>query len=196
MRLNKQIKSKIIDAAVEGAIKKRISQLKEMESALADAIYSDQFGGHSAYMDKAPDGFFVAKRSFQLYIRLADKKRSTMPYDNEEYPYRCNNDITMTATRRLPYTALQGIYLDHDHPLAIKAKAIMTKHKQLWTGKKELQQQIAAMVNSHYTTERLLETWPECATYIPKPPATEQKLPAVTADQINNKIACLATGTC
>lgn len=196
MRLNKQIKSKIIDAAVDGAIKKRIATLKDEELALADAIYMDQFGEHANYMGNAPEGFFVEKRSLQLYIRPTDKKHSPLPYHTDENPYRCTTGINMTKTRRVPYTALQGIYLDHDHPLAIKAKAIMTKHKQLWTGKKELQQQIAAMVNSHYTTERLLETWPECATYIPKPPATEKKLPAVTADQINNKIACLATGTC
>ncbi|WP_275098097.1 Nmad5 family putative nucleotide modification protein [Sedimenticola hydrogenitrophicus] len=196
MRLNKQIKTKIIEAAVEGAIKKRIAQLKDMESALADAIYSDQFGRHAEYMGKAPEGFFVAKRSFQLYIRAADKGRSPIPYDNDERPYRCDSSVTMTATRRMPYTSLQGIYLDHDHPLAIEARAIMDKHKRLWTGKKELQQQIAAMVNSHYTTERLLETWPEAAPYIPKPPVTENRLPAVTADQINHRIACVAAGNC
>ncbi|WNO24197.1 hypothetical protein Scuro_36 [Acinetobacter phage Scuro] len=215
MRLNKEIRQKIVDNAYKASpIPAAKKELTSRSVALSERVRLDSLQAFNAgdldtnlaTAEKEviellkrrgiPDNFIPSRifsRDKEIYVGLGESKVTLyfngMVYKNGRHSYGTIVDgDNWVGTQKFKST--QFMQYDADHEFTQEYRSICNDAKDLETKEKVLRETVKATLDSFYTTERLLEEWPEAKDLIPKEvEAAAKPMPlALQTEELNKLI--------
>ena len=172
MRLTKEIKRNIREAAVKAAMAKKTAALKKRAADLGDRVYEDYYGVYLQTISKLPETFFNRHEEADLEWRT-DRRHT----------------LRVEMSRCRPFAAIHRPYytptVELTRPDFIAAA---TKLKEDWKAfavlENELRSKIQGLLAPITTLKRLREIWPEGEPFFPGE-QTIVNAPMVVADEVN-----------
>lgn len=187
MRLNKEIRQKIVDNAYKAssipAAKKELTR-RSME--LSEKVRIASFGEHGDLTDKIkaleaefkalivrrgiPENYDIdttlRSRSYAVYCKLGEGYKSlrfdgTINEDVYVYGGKGKNQI-------VGHLSGSDLHYPADHEYTQEYRAICNEAKELDSKEETIRNTVAATLESFKTVEKLLEEWPEAKILIPK----------------------------
>lgn len=186
MRLNKEIRQKIVDNAyLASTIPAAKKDLTRRSIELAEAVRLDSIGGK-----EVDDSLRAAEKEIKLILKkrgIPEEFHPNKIFDRKTYVYvefggesfsldfsghitkhrewlvigdNARDNYRFSNTERTPYPS--------DHVFVLEYTSIVAEAEKLRDDEKILRAQVAGAVNSFNTTENLLDRWPEAAALIPK----------------------------
>ena len=196
MKLNKEIRQKIIENAMEKAgFTKRLKSIVQSRAEWAEKVRVESLGGK----EKINELDALQLSLNELYAQVPEKLRNQSPKIRIDYEMENLNVAGLRPTcyfngeldRCLPHVekiAVRNYVLLADNPLTEEFHKIhetQETYNQDWD---TLFHQVKAVVDSVSTTERLLKVWPESVELIPESAAPRSSLPAVQISELNSLI--------
>lgn len=211
MRLNKEIRSKIVDNAyLESSIPAAKKELTARSVALSEKIRLASLETPTLDDDlksaekeiklilkkrgipdtQAPDRLF--RRSGSMYVRLGDENVNVYLSGSMEKTSNSRSDTVILGDSSIPYKFTGKVSQNYDanHPFTQEYRKLRDDAIQLQEDEKVLRNTVQATVDSFYTIEKLLEQWPEAKVLIPKDvERASAPMPlALQTDVLNNLI--------
>lgn len=156
-RLTKQIRAKIVESASKGVFAIELKQIENRLQEIGDKLFWKHIIKPEQYavVEKLPADFFVRLDQIACYLGAAGEKAK-------------RRVIPMTEMRRFPaWAGMHSCPTITDIGLTREIEKIESEKGAVEANKKEIVQQIKAVVQSVSTVKRLLEVWPECEAFIP-----------------------------
>lgn len=185
MRLNKEIRQKMIDKAYElSAIPQARKELTKRSIALSEAVRLDGLGGKNVDNNlraaekeikmllgkrDIPDGFndFSFKRS-DYALALFGETNQTLHFHGSLRIDRENVIQSDSSAEYRKFATCDRQEYGHDHALTIEYESLVNEAKKLKEDEEILRAKVGGAVFSFSSTEKLIEHWPEAAALIPK----------------------------
>lgn len=205
MRLNKEIRQKIVDNAYKAstipAAKKALTQ-RSVE--LSEAVRLDAIGGKDV-----DDSLRAAEKEIKLILKkrgIPEEFQLNQIFERKDYSYvelggescylRLNGRVTKNREWIVSGDSTRDYYsfsnnsikkYPADHVFTLEYTQIVAEAEKLRDDEAILRGQVAGAANSFNTTEKLLESWPEAAALIPKEVAkASQPMPiAIQVKELN-----------
>lgn len=191
-RLNAEVRYDIVNAAIKHAFAVKIEALRADHEALALAIYNACYPpAVQKRMNDLPKSW-LPTRSI-LTIRVGSDDHQFMLSGSEaryggrgEFPDFHIKDAK-DVYKRVPYGDHSGTIkvFDHNHEIAEPIAKFVQKRQVLYDELCAARNKTAATVNTFYTSEKLVEAWPEIAPFIPANMKPTVQLPAVPTADLN-----------
>jgi hypothetical protein len=172
-KLNKDMREKIVKAAMAETFAKRKENVTTMEHELAGAVRRTVLGTKTLeLLDALPDG--IAPTRNKLSVKIAGSYQDLKLGSDERFPDRVANYSGTTCLD----------VFDGGHPLAEQYEAFMAETTKLKTDMKSIEARLMALVSSYSTVERLIEAWPDGEKFIPKPQNLGLAAPVVLVSDV------------
>lgn len=176
MRLNKNIKERIVRTMLSRAFDERELRLKKQKVAFAMRVYNDTF----------------PLKERKLMASLPEGWLAEVPWKTAGFGYSTVT-LTFDPAVRMPRSHTQRPRLNSyavDHPFTADFEALEAEEKALLEEKKSAMRAANAVLDSVTTIARAKEAWPEASSIIDKAcgdAAATQKvmLPAVNMSEVN-----------
>ena len=180
-KLNKDMRAKIVRAALADTFAGRNAKVVEMEHNLAAAVRVETLGPKMlALLDSLPDG--VAPTKSNLSVKLGGSFTELGLSAPERFPDALANSYSNG-------TSCLGVF-DGGHPLAEQYETFMAARTKIKEDREALNAKLNVLVNAYSTVERLVEAWPEAEQFIPKPKCMGMAVPMV---HVSDVIAAMAS---
>lgn len=194
MRLTKEIKAAILDAALVKAgipAKQQVIRVQYAEWAEAVRVRSitpaeevemDRICAEAKVITRKNPNFRVSDEAqSRIYLNVAGQSRKIFFNGNADA-----DDSTKSVFKRVAYHQQP---LTGDDPMAEKLFAIDHAAVLLSAEIAQLKASVNAVLGSVTTDKKLIEIWPESAAFIPSPKdAGKQNLPALPIAELNKLI--------
>lgn len=138
---------------------------------LAERIYRDVLGDSIEKMASLPEGWLPELYSIHVSFGSA---------------YDC---IRLLESRRVPHSRTKGAFAAYDarHHFTDEWQGIRDDRKSLYAERDRVRSQLAAVLASVSTINKLVEVWPEAAPFVPTGKASSN-LPAVDFKSLNKAL--------
>ncbi|WVR18318.1 nucleotide modification associated domain 5 [Bordetella phage PY223] len=158
MRLTKEMRENIIEAAMRKAFKARDDAHDKATTALADALYNYTHGEAEKIAKKLPQGWIDARNNIGI-------KAAGFGWRNNDLK---NYSLKLSKARPFPAYGNRDIPVGGAHPLNEQAQDVAEEFQTIKRDKDALRAKLSALVWSVTTVPRLLEAWPECEQFLPQ----------------------------
>lgn len=210
MRLNKEIRQKIVDNAYKAspipAAKKELTR-RSME--LSEKVRIASFGEHGDLTDKIkaleaefkalvtrrgiPENYDIEtclrNRTTSVYCKLGESYKS-LRFDGAIRDDKVWVGYGYGKNQIVGHLSGSELHFDADHEYTQEYRSIINDAKELDSKEQTLRNTVAATLESFKTVEKLLEEWPEAQALIPKEvEAASKPMPlALQTDELNKLI--------
>lgn len=180
IRLNKANSRKLVFAIYGDKHTAQIESIENKLEALAKSIYCDVFSpAERKLMDSLPKGWLKVRKS--LKVKMSGEVVSLQLPENMEFRFP-----EYKAVSEYSDTILE-VY-DGSHKFSEKYRELKNKKKSLEQERNQLLVEIKAVVESHTTDKKLIESWPEVETIVRSTIKSKQTALAVPVDSLNKKL--------
>lgn len=197
MRLNKEIKTQIVRAAVTHALKHVQEGLHYKCQILAEQVRVEAFGGV-----EAEKSFNVLNESIKLRTKPDHFRQHNTKFLDTDITFNFNGMKFCLPYRGIWKELLDGTKVEDVYKLSpfrdwhdifvlgntVLGKKVVRFYQEVEkfnSKKEEIEGQVLAVVNSCTTVKKLLEVWPEGEQFIPAKQAIAAKPPAIETDALN-----------
>lgn len=184
MRLTKEIKNKIVDAAVHDTMAPLLNAHKKSGGILGLMVYNRYYDAYVQDMKRLPAEFFVYRDSIRVYVPAPTETR---PDNVRSFIINLSESKPFAAVHEPSYS-LPELREIGSPALIEKLKAWDRRGDELLTRHRGLRSEIRALVDGCSTLKKLEEAWPEGRIWFPSEGAIENA-PAVTARGVVDMIA-------
>ena len=201
-RLNKDVKLKIMGKLSVDLHDKRCKKLDVMEDAIVNDLLDREVGDKNLkLMSQLPASYFTTSVSVSVmykskqggsetYMSMERLRSLYQPRSLVTSVFSGDGNVRLVTARVFPAFMNHGnIHLDKSDPLLKRLFEVKELREKFSEDYKAAMRQAAALLESVTTDTKLLELWPECKKYFPKPEPVA-KLPTVNVDELNSKISC------
>lgn len=176
MKLSKAVREQIISAAMSAAFKERYKGHDINTRALADALFTQEYGKAETIAKKLPAGWVSRKSNITIQCdgfgwNKLSIKHSCLPLSSNRLGPQFHSEVKV----------------DHSHKLYKHAAALAAEYAELESDREQLHSKLSALVYSANTVARLLELWPEAQLFMPQQMASGSTalVPVGLADEVN-----------
>jgi hypothetical protein len=173
MKLTNRIREEILTALLNHAFGAQEKELLQQENALADEMYND------LYTQEERD--FMEKVGSKRFYTTA-----YLNYESDSFGWgRLQLDEPKFEMPK--NTRYSGKLLE-------KIKVYRDAYATLGKVKSSARDEAQGILNSVTTAKRLIEVWPEIASFVPTEQATSRNLPALQVDELNRILGVPPSG--
>ncbi len=185
VRITNDMRGDITANVIKKTMAVRVKNLNQMNTDIANAIYSEIIGENLIVVSALPNGFMGTTKAITVKVGPYWKDKVTFELvDRKRFPHRFNSGEEVRAYKsenEVPHLSAA---------LCERIKKYISRKEKIEEDKDKLRKSVMSTLRGVTTVKKLLTVWPDAEKYLPDDAATKKdNLPALPAETLNKMIS-------